>query len=163
MRDYTRAGLGLAKEQRDEVEALRKKLSGFETDFETHVTQAAQKMTFTKAQLDGMPDDFLAQKGVANDDGTYSIMVNITWHYLTVMENAKNEQTRLQVQTARDNLARTENVPLLQQILVVRDTIAHKLGYKNWADYVIEIKMAKTGGARGGFSGKTKGGLATQV
>jgi thimet oligopeptidase len=159
MRDYTRAGLDLPKEQRDEVEGLRKKLSGLTTDFETHVTKAEHKMTFSKAELEGVPDDFLSQKGVTNDDGTFSIMANITWHYQTVMENAKNEQTRLQVQTARDNLAKAENVPLLQQILVLRDTLAHKLGYKTWADYVIEIKMAKTAARAEDFLEKLKAGL----
>jgi thimet oligopeptidase len=159
MRDYTRAGLGLPKEQRDEVEGLRKKLSGLTTDFETHVTKAEHKITFSKAELDGVPDDFLSQKDVKNDDGTYSIMANITWHYQTVMENAKNEQTRLRLQTARDNLARAENVPLLQQILVLRDTLAHKLGYKTWADYVIEIKMAKTAARAEDFLQKLKVGL----
>jgi thimet oligopeptidase len=159
MRDYVRAGLGLPKAERDEVEALRKKLSGLTTDFETHVTEARHKLTFSKAQLAGVPDDFLSQKGVKNDDGTYSIMANITWHYLTVMENATNEQTRLQLQTARDNLARAENVPLLQQILVLRDTLAHKLGYKTWADYVIEIKMAKTAARAEDFLEKLKIGL----
>ncbi len=159
MRDYTRAGLSLPKAQRDEVEGLRKKLSGLTTDFETHVTKAEHKMTFSKAALEGVPEDFLTQKDVKNDDGTYSIMANITWHYLTVMENAKNEQTRLRLQTARDNLARAENVPLLQQILVLRDTLAHKLGYKTWADYVIEIKMAKTAARAENFLEKLKAGL----
>jgi len=159
MRDYTRVGLNLPKALRDEVEGLRKKLSGLTTDFETHVTKAEHKMTFSKAELEGVPDDFLSQKGVKNDDGTYSIMANITWHYLTVMENAKNERTRLRLQTARDNLAKAENVPLLQQILVLRDTLAHKLGYKSWADYVIEIKMARTSARAEDFLEKLKAGL----
>ena len=159
MRDYTRAGLSLPKAQRDEVESLRKKLAGLTTDFETHVTKAKDKLTFSKADLEGVPEDFLSQKGVKNDDGTYSIMANITWHYQIVMENAKSEQTRLRLQTARDNLARAENVPLLQEILVQRDTLAHKLGYKTWADYVIEIKMAKTAARAEDFLEKLKVGL----
>ena len=159
MRDYRRAGLDLPKDQRDEGEALRKKLSGLTTDFETHVTKAEHKLTFSKAELDGVPDDFLSQKGVTNEAGTFSIMANITWHFLTVMENAKNEKTRLQVQTARDSLAMAENVPLLQQILVLRDTIAHKLGYMTWADFVIEVKMAKTAATAEDFLEKLKSGL----
>jgi thimet oligopeptidase len=159
MRDYRRAGLALPKAERDEVERLRKKLSGLTTDFETHVTDAEKKLTFTKAEVAGVPEDFLSQKGVANDDGTYSVMANITWHYLTVMENATNENTRLQLQTARDNLAKKENVPLLQEILVVRDTLAHKLGYRTWADYVIEVKMAKSAADAEAFLEKLKAGL----
>src|ERR1041384_1924141 len=71
-------------------------------------------------------------------------MANITWHYLTVMENAKREDTRKKLLVEHDNLAREENVPLLEKILPLRDNIAKKLGYKTWADYVIEVKMAKT-------------------
>jgi thimet oligopeptidase len=159
LRDYRRAGLDLPKAQRDEVEALRKKLSGLTTDFETHVTQAEHKLTFSPAELQGVPEDFLSQKGVKNDDGTFSIMANITWHYLTVMENAKSEQTRLRLHIARENLARAENVPLLQQILVLRDSLAHKLGYKTWADYVIEIRMAKTAARAEDFLERLKAGL----
>ena len=159
LRDYRRAGLELPKDQRDEVEAMRKKLSGLTTDFMTHVTQARHKLTFTKRQLEGIPEDFLTQPAVSNVDGTFSVMANITWHYLTVMENAKNENTRLEMQTARDNLAKNENIPLLQQILVLRDDIAHKLGYKTWADYVIEVKMAKTAARAQDFLDKLKVGL----
>jgi thimet oligopeptidase len=159
MRDYKRVGLDLPKAQRDEVEALRKKLTGLTTDFQTHVTEAEHKLTFSKTDLAGVPDDFLSQPGVKNNDGTYSIMANITWHYLTVMENATNENTRLQLQAARDSLAMAENVPLLQQILVLRDTLAHKLGYKSWADYIIEVKMARTAARVEDFLEKLKVGL----
>jgi thimet oligopeptidase len=159
MRDYRRAGLPLPKAERDEVEDLRKKLSSMTTDFETHVTDAQQKIIFTKDDLEGVPDEFLEQKGVKTDDGHYAVMANITWHFLTIMENAKREDTRLKMQTARDNLARAENVPLLEQILVTRDNIAHKLGYNSWADYEIEVKMARTAEAAMDFEQKLKVGL----
>ncbi len=159
MRDYRRAGLELPKPKRDEVETLRKKLSALSTDFESNVTKAQRRLTFTKAELAGVPEDFLEQKGVRNADGTCTVMANVTWHYITVMENASNEQTRLKMETARDSLARETNIPLLQQILVVRDDIARKLGYNSWADYVIEIKMAKTAARATDFLQRLKTGL----
>ena len=159
MRDYRRAGLSLPPEQQKEVEELRKKLSGLETDFEANINKAEQKVVFTTAEMDGVPDDFLNQKGVQNFNGTYTVMANITWHYLTVMENAKSEAARLKMETARCQLARAENVPILQQVLVLRDTIAHKLGYTNWADFQTEIKMAKTGARATDFLEKLKTGL----
>jgi Zn-dependent oligopeptidase len=159
MRDYRRAGLELPKAQRDDVEALRKKLSGLSEDFASNVTKAERPLVFSAAEMEGVPEDFLDQKGVKNGDGAYTVMANITWHYITVMENAKNEQTRLKMQTARDQLARQENIPLLQQILVIRDTIAKDLGYKTWADYVIEIKMAKTAAQATDFLERLKVGL----
>jgi len=159
MRDYRRAGLDLPKAQRDEVEKLRKKLSGLTTDFESNVTKAQKKLVFTKAELDGVPEDFLNAPGVNLSNGTYAVMANITWHYTTVLDNCKVEATRLKFQTARDNLARKENVPLLQQILVLRDDIAHKLGYKTYADYETETKMVKNARTAEDFLEKLKVGL----
>ena len=159
VRDYRRAGLSLPVEQQKEVEELRKKLSNLETDFEANINKAEQKVVFTATEMAGVPDDFLNQLNVKNSDGTYTVMANITWHYLTVMENAKSEATRLKMETTRANLARTENIPILQQVLVLRDTIAHKLGYTNWADFQTEVKMARTGATATDFLEKLKTGL----
>jgi len=163
LRDYRRAGLALPQARRDEVESLRQKLSALETDFEANINKAQRKLQFTRAELEGVPNDFLNQEDVKDSDGSFSVMANVTWHYLAVMENAKSEATRLKLQTARDNLARAENVPILQQVLVLRDTIAHQLGYTNWADYQTEIKMAKTGARAQDFLEQLKTGLQPKL
>ena len=46
LRDYRRAGLALPKEQRDEVESLRKKLSDLETDFGANIRQGGAETPF---------------------------------------------------------------------------------------------------------------------
>src|ERR1035438_8095842 len=66
---------------------------------------------------------------------------NITWHYMSLMDNAKREETRKKLIVEHDNLARAENIPLLEKILPLRDDIARKLGYKTWADYQIQIQI----------------------
>jgi thimet oligopeptidase len=63
------------------------------------------------------------------------------------------------METARDNLAKENNLPLLQQILVVRDDIALKLGYQSWADFAIEVKMAKTAARATDFLDRLETGL----
>ena len=141
MRDYKRAGLELPKAQRDEVERMRKQLSSLAIDFESNVTKAQKPVKFTRAQLEGVPDTFLEQMKTGEDE--YTVMANITVQYVNVMENAKNEQTRKTLLIAHDNLARKENIPLLEKILPLRDDIAKKLGYKSWADYQTEVKMVK--------------------
>ncbi len=141
LRDYRRAGLDLPKATRDEVERMLKELSGLTTDFEGNVTKAHQAVRFTRAELAGVPDDFLKQ--IKTGDDEYTVMANITEHYLMLMENAKLEDTRKRFLSAHDNLARAENIPLLEKILPLRDDIAKKLGYKNWADYSTEVKMVK--------------------
>jgi thimet oligopeptidase len=90
-------------------------------------------------------------------------MANITFHYLMVLENAKTEATRKRFEIVHDNLAKDENVPLLKKILVLRDTIAHKLGYASWADYEIEPKMARTAARATTFLEKLKTGLQPKL
>ncbi len=162
MRDYRRAGLDLSKADRDEVERMRKELSNLSTDFEENIEKAKQPMKFTKAQLEGVPEDFLKQIKNTNDDD-YTVMANITWHYLTIQDNAKNEDTRKQVLIAQSNLAREENIPLLQKILVLRDNIARKLGYKTYADYDTETKMVKNGATAIAFENKLETGLQPKL
>lgn len=157
MRDYRRAGLDLPKSDQGDVERMRKELSNISTDFEENIEKAKQALKFTKAQLDGVPEDFLKQ--IKTGDDEYTVMVNITWHYLTVMENAKNEETRRQLMFDRNNLAREENIPLLQRILVLRDGIAHKLGYKSYADFDTETKMVKNAATAIAFEKKLETGL----
>jgi thimet oligopeptidase len=143
MRDYRRAGLDLPRAERDEVERIRKELSTLETDFDNNVTKATKVVTFTKAELEGVPEDFLNQKEVKTGADEYSVKANITWHYIMVMDNAKREDTRKKFLAAHDDLARGVNIPLLEKILGLRDDVAKRLGYKNYADYATEVKMVK--------------------
>ena len=159
LRDYRRAGLDLPKAQRNEVEKLRKKLTVLETDYQKNITQAKQALKFTKAELAGVPEDFLAQQGIKTGDDEYTLMANITFHYIMVEDNAKSEATRRKMLAAQCNLAREQNIPLLQKILVLRDDIAHKLGYANYADYATETRMVKNAQTAIDFETKLKDGL----
>ena len=102
-------------------------------------------MVFTKAELDGVPESFLASPGVKTGDDAYTVMANVTWQFTTVEENAKSEATRKKLYVVHDSLAKDTNAPVLNQMLALRNKIALRLGYKSWDDYQTEIKMAKTG------------------
>src|SRR5581483_611661 len=84
---------------------------------------------------------------------------NITWHYLTVQENARREATRKRLEAEHDNLARDVNIPLLEKIIPLRDDIARRLGYRTFADFVIEVRMAKNGTTAIDFLEKLKTGV----
>src|SRR3954464_12664532 len=145
LRDYRRAGLELPADKRKEVEDLRKELSKVGTDFETNIVKANAPVMFSKADLDGLPESFFASPGIKTGDDVYTVMANVTWQFNTVQENAKNERTRKQLYIIRETLAKDKNVPLLNQMLELRNEIALRLGYKSWDDYQTEVKMAKTG------------------
>jgi thimet oligopeptidase len=145
LRDYRRAGLELPPDQRKEVEQLRKELSKLGTDFDSNVVKATAPVMFTKADLDGLPDSFFASPGIKAGDDVYAVMANVTWQFNTVEENAKSEATRKQLYVIRETLAKDTNIPVLNQMLALRNKIALRLGYKSWDDYQTEVKMAKSG------------------
>jgi Zn-dependent oligopeptidase len=76
-----------------------------------------------------------------------------------VEDNASREDTRKRMIAAQCNLARDVNIPLLQKILVLRDDIAHRLGYADYADYATEVRMVRNGTAAIDFEEKLKTGL----
>ncbi len=157
MRDYRRAGLELPKPQRDDVERLRKELSRLVTDYQSNVTKARKAVRFSRADLEGVLENFLQQ--IKTGDDEYTVLANVTVDYVRVMDTARREETRRKLLVEHDNLARAENVPLLEKIVPLRDDIARKLGYKTWADYQIEIKMAKNAATAFDFLEKLKTGL----
>jgi thimet oligopeptidase len=169
MRDYRRAGLDLPPDKRKEVEDLRKQLAKLGTDFDTNIVNAKTPLVFTKAELDGVPESFLESPDIKNTGQTapqrvdlitptYTVLANVTWHYNTVEDNAKNEAIRKKLYVARDSLAKDINRTVLNQMIALRNKIALRLGYKSWDDYQTEIKMAKNGaGAKKYIDDLTKG------
>ncbi|PYK10471.1 MAG: hypothetical protein DME65_09815 [Verrucomicrobia bacterium] len=159
LRDYRRAGLDLPTDQRNEVEQLRKELSKLGTDFDTNIVKANAPVIFTKADLDGLPESFFASPGIRTGDDAYTMMANVTWQFNTVQENAKSEATRKQLYVIRETLAKEANVPVLNQMLALRNKIALRLGYKSWDDYQTEVKMAKNGAKAEKYIGDLVAGI----
>src|SRR5437764_14553526 len=145
MRDYRRAGLDLPPDKRKEGEQLRKELARLGTDFDSNIVNAKAPVTFTKNELNGVPDSLLNAPGVKTGDNTYAVLANVTWQFLAVQENAKSEVTRKSLYVVHDSLAKDKNVALLNKMLDLRNKIALRLGYKSWDDYQTETRMAKSG------------------
>ncbi len=145
MRSYRRAGLALPAADRAEVERLRKTLAGLNTQFAVNINEVQAPLDFTAAELAGVPPSFLESPGVKQPDGRYRVMANVTWHFQAIMENADDAAVRQRVLTARYQLAREKNTPVLSKLVVLRAEIARRLDYANWADYQIETRMAKNG------------------
>ncbi|MEP7015277.1 MAG: M3 family metallopeptidase [Verrucomicrobiota bacterium] len=144
LRDYRRAGMELSPIARKQVERMRRELSDLAAEFDSNLFAATAPVVFKKADLDGVPDDFLSSPGIKIDSDLFQVMANLTWQYNTVEESARSEATRRKVYVAHDSLAKDKNVPVVNQMLALRNKIALRLGYKSWADYQAEVRMART-------------------
>ena len=163
MRDYRRAGLNLDAATRAQVEELQKERTALSTKFSTNITNANVTVYFTADEMAGAPASLLAQ---AKDQGKkdngrqlFGVKATVTPQFVTAMQNFTSEAARKKLKIARYSIAQDENTPLLNDLIRVRDQIAHKLGYNSWDDYQIEPKMAKTGARAINFITDLKTGL----
>jgi len=157
MRDYRRSGFDLDADTRAQVAKMQNKHNELTNQFDTNITNASVELYLTAEEMEGVPDSFL--EASKQDDGTYRVRVTVTPDFATVMDNAKSESVRKRVNIARYQVAMETNGPLLNEIVSLREQIAHKLGYANWADYKTEPKMAGSGQAAVDFCEDLVAGL----
>ena len=157
MRDFRRAGLHLDPATRARVEDLKKQLARVSTEFDTNITSADVTIEFTKAELDGVPEQMLASFPMQGD--RFVLRPTVITNFLAVMNNAKREETRKRMKIARFSVAQEQNAPILNEMVRLRQEIAAALGYATWADYQIEPRMAKTGARALAFCEDAKRGL----
>jgi Zn-dependent oligopeptidase len=157
LRDYKRAGLTLDEAKRNQVESLRKEISFLDIRFAVNSNNASARLTFSKDDLEGVPDSFLSQ--VKTGDDQYTVDANIAPQFMTVASNCVKEETRKKLQLARDTRAKDKNLPIAAKVISLRAQLAALLGYQSWADYQIETRMAKSGGNALEFLEKLKSGL----
>ena len=141
MRDYRRAGLALPPDKRKEVEATAQGTFEARHRFRRQYRRMPRRRSFSrKLSWKACRKVFSSAPGVKTGDDAYTVMANVTWHFVTVEENAKSEATRKKLYVIHDSLAKDTNVPVLNQMLALRNKIALRLGYKSWDDYQTEIK-----------------------
>jgi len=159
MRDYHRAGLDLPPDKRKQIEQWRKELAKLGTDFNSNVVNARAPVTFTKLELNGVPESVLNAPGVKTGDNTYAVPAHVTWQFIAVEENAKSEATRKSLYIVHDSLVKEKNTALLNKMLELRNKIALGLGYKSWDDYQTETRMAKSGAGAKAYIDNLIGGI----
>jgi metallopeptidase MepB len=143
-RDYVRHGLGLASQQRSELESVQKRLVRQIGEFGKNLREESDGIWFTEGDLAGLPKGLVRslKRGTDAYEGKLQLTFNFT-HLGPTMKYAENSETRRRYYSAYENRCPT-NVPIYQKIMVLRQEAAHLLGYPNHAAFRIEEKMAKT-------------------
>ncbi|KAI9365618.1 hypothetical protein BD770DRAFT_376901 [Pilaira anomala] len=143
-RSFRRNGLHLSEDKRDELKELRKRLSEACIEFNKNWARESSTVKFTKEELEGLDDDFLDGLKTEQEDGVTKYILTMKYPDVRpVLKLCKNENTRKVHATAYESRNK-ENIALLEEAIKLRRQAANILGYKSHADYVLEVKMAKT-------------------
>lgn len=157
IRDFKLAGIHLPKASKERFAALQKDLSRQMTIFSEHLLDATQNYMLhfkDEKALAGLPPQALK---LAKENATkrnlegYVITLDFP-SYSTAMRFLDDRQLREKLYTAYvtrasdlgENTEKWDNTPVIQQILAIRLEMAKLLGFKNFAEYALQTKMAKT-------------------
>lgn len=140
---FKKSGITLPKDQREEVKKLTQELAVLELQFDTTINNDTSSIQVTAQELAGLPQEWINNRTHNPDDATKLIIGVDTPTYMAVMQNCSVESTRKALWIAYNNKAYPANEPVLKKIIALRDTLAKKLGYKSYADFIIDDEMAQ--------------------
>lgn len=142
MLDFQLNGLDLPKEKRDKVTELKQQISDLGIAFDTNLAEAQDSLLLTREELSGMPDSYVDRLEKAAD-GRYKVTVSYPDFY-PFMQNSTNARARAELEKKFSNRASDKNLKLLAEALVLRQELAETMGKRNYAEYALQDRMAKT-------------------
>ncbi|HEU4452512.1 MAG TPA: M3 family metallopeptidase [Longimicrobium sp.] len=153
LRSFTRAGADLPREERARVEAIKIEVSRLATEFSNHVldsTNAWEMVLTSEAEVAGLPESALAQARAAaaarGVEGWRFTLHQPSWG--PFLQYADRRDLRERMWHGYMNRASEpphDNRPIIRRLLELRRELAGLLGYRDWADFVLEEAMAKSG------------------
>jgi thimet oligopeptidase len=161
MRDFHRAGVDLPDEQREKLVSLRSRLAELQTRFSSNLDEDTSSVEMTREELDGMPEAYVARLK-KTPAGKYVVTTKYP-DYFPFLENAKSTDARRKLEVAFMNRGAKDNLKLLDEAVALRDEAAKLLGYPTHADYVTEVRMAKSAGNVQQFEDKLESRLKERL
>ena len=144
LRDLRRNGLELPAADQGRLRALNDDLTRVGQAFSKNLAEASASLVVPVSALGGLPPEWVAEKRAASADGLTVTVTTDYPDYLPFMRYADDRPRALELYRKFDDRAAEANVPLLEEMLLLRENKAHLLGYPSWAAYAIEPRMAKT-------------------
>ncbi len=137
---YLRNGLALDDNKRKEFIKMNKRLVDLTAQFRTRLNEWKDPTKLTRAELEGMPEDFI--KGLKKD-GDHFILTLKYPHIYPFLQDAKDANARKKLMTKFLKRGGTKNRDLLQEAVQIRFDLAKLLGYPTHAAFKLSKKMAK--------------------
>ncbi|XP_002977033.2 probable cytosolic oligopeptidase A [Selaginella moellendorffii] len=159
LKEATLNGVALEGEDKKRFNEIEQELELLGTKFSEHVldsTKKYQKLVVDKADIEGLPPTALGlaaqtacskgHEGANAENGPWMFTLDLP-SYMPVMKFAKNRALREEMYREFITVASEgdlDNTPVINKILELRLEKAKLLGYKNFAEVSMAMKMATT-------------------
>ncbi len=152
-KDFIRNGVNLDSSDKEEFRKLTNELSLLTLDFANNVlaeTNAYELHITSEDDLSGLPRDIIeaaAQTAKSKNKEGWVFTLHQP-SYLPFQKFADNRQLREEIFRAYNSRGfhnnENDNQQIIKRIVEIRLRLAQLLGYKTYAEYVLEERMAKT-------------------
>lgn len=140
--EYKLSGIDKDAATRERVRKLSDQLTAEVLHFQRNIAESQGKVEVKdKAELDGLPADFIARHAAAAD-GTITLTTDEP-DYRPVLTYAKNDDLRKRLYLAYNGRAYPANEELLKQVLATRAELAKELGFASWSELSTVDKLIK--------------------
>ena len=139
--DFKDAGHGLSSEKKDRLTEIEKKLIDLGISFSENIAKDKTVVLFDENELKGLSQNEL--RNLKKEKNKFVITMAYP-DINAVMENCSIRSTREIVWKAFNNRAVRENSPILEEAVVLRNEKAVLFGFKTWAEYRLQNRMAKS-------------------
>ena len=142
MEGFEDSGVALPPEKRARAKAIFERMEQLHQDFDRRVRDDPTRVTFTPAEMEGMPESYLkAHEANRDKDGNYVLTLKYP-SYVPFLTNAKNEEARKRYYLAKLREGGEENLKTLQELYEIRKELAGLYGLPTYADYALRRRMA---------------------
>ncbi|TFG34818.1 hypothetical protein EU527_01200 [Candidatus Thorarchaeota archaeon] len=138
---FIHQGAALEDDERKEFLEISNNITVLESDYNRVLNEITATVPCTIEELEGVPPEIYES---LEKDGEYYKLTLDYPVYVPVRTYAKNPETRKKITLAYYQRGGKENSERLSDTLALRDRLAKLAGFKNFADFEISIKMAKT-------------------
>lgn len=149
LRQLRLQGVDKDEATRAQLKNIKDELTKVGQDFAAAIRDDTKKLSFTEAELEGLPADFIAQHEKDKDG---KIIISTAYpDFYPVERYAKSEAVRKQLYEAFLSRGYPKNEANMRRMLELRDQYAKLLGFDSWADYAAAEMMAKDAKTIDGF------------
>ena len=137
--EYRLAGVDKDEATRAIIRGLQDKITDLTLTFGRNIADGTLTVKATRAQLDGLPADYIARHK-PGADGTYALTTDEP-DVQPVLTFATSPELRRSVFVTYNSRAYPKNVQVLRDLLTARQDLATTLGYAHYADLATADQM----------------------
>jgi len=140
---FVYSGAALGDDERKEFLEISNNISVLQSEFNRVLNEITTTVPCTKEELEGVPPEIY--ENLEKEGDYYKLPLDYPF-IIPVRDYAKNPETRKKMVLAYLRRGGMENSERMSDTLALRDRLAKLSGFSCFAEYQINIKMAKTPG-----------------